>query len=99
MDDFPVEIPGGWEIDIQGEIGMTDTNAAQLLYPADPFDSLVAFYDDWTGSQPEEYARTEVDNKVIYIGIEASVFSITLTPDEEQRDQTWTLLQVITSGE
>lgn len=43
MDDFPVEIPGEWEIDIQGEIGMTDTNAAQLLYPADAFDSLVAF--------------------------------------------------------
>lgn len=98
-DGFPVDIPGGWEIDIQGEIGMTNTASAQLLYPADAYDSIVAFYDDWTESQSDEYARTEVGDQVIYTGIESGVFSITVTPDEEQRDQTWTLLQVITSGE
>lgn len=96
---FPAEVPAGWEIDINGEIGLTDQNSAQLLYPADDFDGLVAFYDEWTESQPVEFAKTEVEGKVIYTGSGGSIYSITITPDEEQRDQTFALLQIITSGE
>lgn len=99
IEDFPVEIPGGWVVDIHGEIGMTNTNGAQLLYPADAFDSLVAFYDEWTESQADEYARTKVGEQVIYTGTESSVSTISITANQQERDQTWTLLQVFASDE
>lgn len=95
--DFPAAISGGWEIDILGELGMTDATGAQLLYPADAYDGLVAFYDEWTGSQAEEYARTESGDQVIYTGT-GSVYSITITPSHQERDRTWTLLQIVTPG-
>lgn len=31
--------------------------AIQLFYPAEDYDSIVAFFDDWTASEPETYER------------------------------------------
>jgi hypothetical protein len=96
-DDIPVDVPDGWEIDLLGEIGMTDTTGVQLLYPADDFDRVVGFYDDWTESQDEEYIRTEDGDLVVYTAT-GSVASIAVTRGHEERDQPWTLVQVTTTG-
>lgn len=97
-EDFPVPVPAGWEIDIYGELaeqaGIVNSGV-QVLYPADDFDSIIAFYDDWTTSQPAEYSRTVAGDQVLYIGMESPIYWITVTANEEQRDQTWTLLQVV----
>lgn len=97
-EDFPVPVPAGWEIDIYGELaeqGATVSSGVQVLYPAEHFDSIVAFYDDWTTSQPTEYSRTVAGDQILYIGMESPIYWITVTANEEQRDQTWTLLQVV----
>jgi hypothetical protein len=96
-DDLSVDVPDGWEIDLLGEIGMTNTTGVQLLYPADNFASVVAFYDDWTESQDEEYAKSEDGDLVLYTST-GSVSTISVTRGHEERDQTWTLLQVSTTG-
>ncbi|KAA3640242.1 MAG: hypothetical protein DWP92_03345 [Armatimonadetes bacterium] len=95
---FPVPVPAGWEIDIYGELaefGATVGPGVQVLYPADEFDGIVAFYDDWTTSQSTEYARTEAGDQILYVGMEEPIYWITVTANEEQRDRTWTLLQIV----
>lgn len=100
VDDFPVEIPGGWETDILGELGLTNTTGVQLLYPAGDFANIVAFYDDWTESQTGEILRTEVGDMVVYTGVEtdSGLHSIAITRDHQERDQSWVLLQVTGDG-
>jgi len=93
-DDYPVPFPSGWELDIQGEIGLTDAGSAQLLYPNDAYDRIVAFYDDWFESQPDEFARSVVSDQVIYQLLGETYYQVTILPDHEERDGTWTLLQV-----
>ncbi|MDW3214973.1 MAG: hypothetical protein R8G01_13300 [Ilumatobacteraceae bacterium] len=93
-DDYPVPFPAGWELDIQGEIGLTDAGSAQLLYPNDAYDGIVAFYDDWFESQPDEFARSVVSDQVIYQLLGETYYQVTILPDHEERDRTWTLLQV-----
>ncbi|MGA7227485.1 MAG: hypothetical protein WBZ40_08255 [Acidimicrobiia bacterium] len=91
-DDFPIAIPQGWEIDIHAEIGLTG-GVTQLLYSKDEFANIVAFYDDWTGSQPDEYAKTETADRVIFTRLETPTYLITVERDHEERGETWTLLQ------
>mgnify|MGYP003116649691 CR=1 FL=1 len=93
-DDYPVPFPSGWELDIQGDIGMTDASSAQLLYPNDAYDDIVAFYDDWVEAQPDEFARSVVGEQVIYQLLGELYYQISILPDHEERDGTWTLLQV-----
>ena len=93
-DDYPVPFPSGWEFDIQGDIGLTDMSSAQLLYPNDAYDDIVAFYDDWVESQPDEFARSVVGEQVIYQLLGELYYQIAILPEHEERDGTWTLLQV-----
>ena len=92
--DFPIPIADGWVIDIQGEIGMTNASGVQLLYPNDDFDRLVAYYEQWTDSQASSYAKTEADELTIFANLESSG-TITITPNHEERDQTWVHLLII----
>lgn len=96
-EDFTVGIPPGWELDILGEIGMTNASGAQLLYPQDALDDVVSFYDQWIAEQPVEYTRTEVDDKVIYQRNESPPVLITVTRDHEERDNVFTYL-IIAGG-
>lgn len=95
---FPVAIPAGWEIDVNEEMGLT-VSAARLLYSSDEYDNLVAFYDEWTGSDSSEYSRTEASDSIIYTRLESPTYLISITRDHEERDQTWTLLQASGSVE
>lgn len=97
-EDYPVPFPAGWEIDIQGEIGMTNTSGAQLLYPNDRYDDVVAFYDDWFESQPEEFARSVIGDEIVYQLLAESVYFVYVTPGHEERDQTWVSLTVSGGG-
>lgn len=97
-DDFAVAIAPGWEFDILGDIGMTNTTGAQLLYPQDAFDEVVAFYDDWTASQAVDYTRTEIDDDVVYQSTETPIIVITVSANYEERDQVFTYLLIATSG-
>lgn len=100
-DDFPIAIPPGWEVDLNGEIGLT-VSAPRLLYSADAYDEIVAFYDEWTAAQPEEYSRGEdpQGGGVTYTGgPEGSVRLITVTANHEERDATWTLLHASGSAD
>jgi hypothetical protein len=90
-DDFPIAIPSGWEVDFNSEIGLT-VSSPRLLYPADAYNDIVAFYEEWTDAQPEEYARAEGPQGVIFTRMESPPYIITITPDHEERDATWTLL-------
>lgn len=93
-DGFPVPFPGGWEIDIQGEIGMTNTSGAQLLYRSDAFEAIVAFYDEWFESQPDEFARSVTGEQVLFQSLGETVYVVTITGGHEERERAWTLLQV-----
>jgi hypothetical protein len=93
-EDFAVPFPSGWVVDIQGDIGLTDMSGAQLLYPNEAYDDVVAFYDDWVESQPDESARTDLEGQIVYQLLGEVFYQITVIPDHEERDETWTLLQV-----
>lgn len=88
---FPIAIPSGWEVDLNGEIGLT-VSAPRLLYPADAYADIVAFFDAWTDAQPDEYSRVETDDGVSFTGMANSPRLITVSRDHEERDATWTLL-------
>lgn len=97
-DDFPVAIAPGWVFDLLGDIGLTNTTGAQLYYPDEAFDEVVAYYDDWTSSQSVEYARTESSSEVIYQSMETPIILITVTPHHEERGETFTYLLVAVGG-
>ncbi len=93
-EDFAVGIAPGWVFDVLGDIGMTNTTGAQLYYPEGAFDDVVAYYDDWTGSQSVEYARTELNGDVVYQSTEVPIVLITVTPSFEERGETYTYLLI-----
>lgn len=94
-DDYPIPFPPGWVFDILGDIGMEETSGAQLLYPNDAYDEVVAFYDDWFESQPEEYGRTvQSDGFVIYQILGDTYYQVSIAPDYEERGETYVTLQV-----
>lgn len=90
-DDFPIAIPPGWEVDVYDEIGLS-VGSARLLYPADVYDDIVTFYERWTDAQPEDYARIEGPQGVTFSRTESPPAIIIITPNYEERDATWTLL-------
>lgn len=89
--DFPIAIPSGWEVDLYDEIGLS-VGAARLLYPADAYDDIVTFYEQWTDAQPEDFARIEGPQGVTFSRMESPPAIIIITPNYEERDATWTLL-------
>lgn len=93
-DDYPIPFPPGWEKDIQGEIGMTNVSGAQLLYPTDAFDSIVAFYDEWFESQPDEFARTVAGEQVVYQQLGETLYQVAVNPTHEEGGEIWVILQV-----
>lgn len=100
-DDFAVGIAPGWVFDALGDIGMTNTTGVQLFYPNDSFDEVVAYYDDWTGSQSVEYARAEVGDDVVYQSMETPIILITVSPEHtyESQGETFTFLLIaVTEG-
>jgi hypothetical protein len=68
--DFPIPIPGGWQVDqfalLEEEGASGFSGGVALEYASEDFDQLVAFYDEWTAAQPDEYARGEQENTVVY---------------------------------
>lgn len=93
-EDFPFPILDGWVIDVYGDIGVVNTAAASLLYPAADFDRLVDFYQQWTDGEAAEYAKTESNEFVVFSNLETGA-SITIKPNEEYGDQTVTLLGIL----
>ena len=93
-EDFPVAFPSGWQVDLLGEIGMSETQGAQLLYANDDYDRLIAFYDDWFASQPEEFvSRSDAgDGSVIYLFLGEPRYQVTVTSGYEERGETWAQL-------
>lgn len=90
--DFPIAIPAGWQIDYNEEIGLT-VGSTRLFYGSEQYDEIVAFYEDWTASQPDEYQRIESDIGVTFTRSVAPPYVITIVRDHEERDGMWTLLQ------
>ena len=56
---LPIPLPAG------GEVTLSTASDRIVEYPADQFDSLVAFYDDWTSNEAEDYVREELANGTI----------------------------------
>lgn len=96
-EDFPVAIPGGWVIDIHGRAGLEIQNQIQVLYPLDQFDSVVAFYDQWTVDQPAEYARSETEDSVLF-RLTSPIHLITVSDNYEEQGQRYTVLQITAAG-
>lgn len=94
---FPIAIPPGWEVDVLDEIGLSNSAGAQLLYPAEDFDDIVAYYEAWTAQQDTEYARTEAGNDVVFTGMESPIHWITVTKDHEERGDTFTYVLLVTA--
>ncbi len=90
--DFPIAIPAGWEIDFNAEIGLT-VSSTRLFYAADRYDEIVAFYDEWTAEQPDEYQRVETATGATFTRVASPPYLITIGRDHAERGQTWTLLQ------
>ena len=91
-DGFLIPMMAGWEVDVQGEIGLTDMSSAYLLYPNDAYDEIVAFYDDWFESQPGEFVRSETGGQAFYQLVNDSIYQVNVLPDHEERDQKWVAL-------
>ncbi len=94
-DDFPVAIPGGWDKDILADLGLTETTGAQLLYPREDFDRIVAFYDQWTADPADDYLKTEGPDIVVFSGTESPITSITVGRDVESGGTLYTQLLVV----
>ncbi len=93
-DGFPVAIPGGWHKDILADLGLTETTGAQLLYPREDFERIVAFYDQWTADQSDAYLKTEGADIVVFNGTEPPSITISVSQDIEERGTLYTQLLV-----
>lgn len=51
--DFPIPVPDGG--DVLSVFTSDGQAAATLTYPAERYEELVAFYDEWTSGQPDEW--------------------------------------------
>jgi hypothetical protein len=57
-DELTVAVPSGGNVTTSF---VTDGEVAVVLqWPLSEFDSLVSFYDDWTGQQPTDFAKNEL---------------------------------------
>lgn len=96
-EDFPVPVPAGWEIDIFEELaeqGATMSGGVSVLYSNDDFDRIIAFYDQWTGEDTVDYVRSEAGDAIIYSRMESPIYTINVTGNHEERDQTFTSLLI-----
>ena len=58
--DIGIPLPPGADAVATTEAGAL--TVVQFIVPLDQQASTIAFYDDWTASQPDEYQRIEVDS-------------------------------------
>lgn len=98
-EEYPIPIAPGWEVDVLGEIGMSETAGVQLLYPEDAYDDMVAFYDEWFESQPEEYGRSVIGEDVVYQLLGGTYYTVNIAPGYEERGRTWVTLLVAGDNE
>jgi hypothetical protein len=54
--DFPIPIPDGYQV--TSVFTADDAASVGLAYPAGDYDAIVAFFDDWTSSQSEEWSNS-----------------------------------------
>lgn len=100
-EDFPIPIPGGWEIDglaVLEEQGASFSGGVQLYYAQEDFDELIAFYDEWTAAQPDEYSRNEANGNVVYSKA-SPLAQITISKDFENQGGLWTFLVISAASE
>lgn len=55
-DDFPIPLPDGYQV--TSVLSADGTTAVSLAYPEGGFDEIVAFFDDWTSSQPTAWTKS-----------------------------------------
>jgi hypothetical protein len=55
-DDFPIPLPDGYQV--VSVFTAEGTSAVSLAYPEGNFDDIVAFFDDWTSSQPNAWTKS-----------------------------------------
>ena len=99
--EFPIPIPGGWLLDQFAELeeqGATLSGGVALEYANDDFDELVAFYDEWTAAQPDEYVRGEEDDTVVYTK-SSPLTQIFISTNFEGFDGPITLLNISAASE
>lgn len=96
-EDFPVAIPDGWVIDIHGRAGLEIQNQIQVLYPLDQFESVVAFYDQWTTEQPADYNRSDTDETVLF-RLASPLHQIAISNNYEEQGQRYVVLQITVAG-
>jgi hypothetical protein len=55
-DGFPIPLPDGYQV--TSVFTAEGTSAVSLAYPEGDFDTIVAFFEDWTSSQPTEWSTS-----------------------------------------
>lgn len=82
-DDFSIPSPDGMILDALESAGISMDSQRQLYYPNDDFDRIVAFYDDWIGSNGE-WSKAEAEGTVVYQDISGNgIRQITISPDQD----------------
>ncbi|MGI9603467.1 MAG: hypothetical protein ACR2QE_16400 [Acidimicrobiales bacterium] len=60
LGDFPIPAPPGGTVTFTNEVD--DITAITFSLPPEDFDATVAFYDDWTDSEADEYQRVVAES-------------------------------------
>lgn len=89
--DYPLDIPEGDFRDVHVEVGIPQESLGQLLYAAADFDRIVAFYEDWTASQPDEYAKVETTDMISFVNT-GGTESVNIERNYEYQDEVYTLV-------
>lgn len=81
-EEFPIPIPPGGEVIAAGEAA--GVFGANVVYPADRYDDVVAFYDGWASGEAWEQAIPEGEPPgMIYLNVdEARTITIYLEGDQ-----------------
>ncbi len=61
LGDFPIPLPAGAEAVLETDAGGGIT-VVQFTLPLDKVEGAVAFYDDWTSNEPDDYQRSEAES-------------------------------------
>ena len=96
LGDFPIPAPPVGEAALSSDSG--GVKVYTITFPADQYDTVVAFYDDWTNSQPGDYSRTEAESGGVswLLDSETDAVIIAASPPLEGDDIAFVTL---TSGE
>jgi hypothetical protein len=96
--DFPIPIPGGWQVDqfalLEQEGASGFAGGVALEYANEDFDELVAFYDEWVASQPDEFVRAPLEGEGVVYTRTSPLTQITISKDFEGSDGLITFLTI-----